>query len=102
MAKSIFPLLVCEDSMSRRARPAVIVIKYQAEPDVANKSPIAINHRTRINEARWCQLDSGEDISLQFSLPLSRHCSQMAKCATISHQGFQDQKPDLSGQAVPG
>lgn len=36
-----------------RALGAVIVIKFQTELDIADERPIAMNHRTKINEARW-------------------------------------------------
>ena len=87
--------------VTRRALGAVLVIKLQAEPDIADESPVAMNHGTEISEARWYQFDSGEVVSLELHLPLSRHCGQVSQFVAVMYQGFEDQETDFSRQAIP-
>lgn len=78
----------CEHLLVRRTLEATIVLKFQAEPDVVDESPIAINNRTKIDQTRWCQFDSCEIMSLDLCLPLSRHDGEETQCATVMYQGL--------------
>jgi hypothetical protein len=96
------PIFDCSPAR-RRALGAAIVLEFQAEPDMVYESPTAVGHGTKINDTSWRQSESTKIVPLDLCLPLSRHCSQATQSAgaVVFHQNLEDEKPDLSGQAVP-
>lgn len=64
------------------------MVKFQVELDIASKISITMNNQIKIDEARWCWFSTGEVISLELYLLLSRHCHQATEYATTLHWGL--------------